>query len=67
MTTLLLLRNEVVHCLLSPVKSLANSIIKELPKNKQSTYKRWLTAEGEKLTTHLTDIMVNEAKTWRNN
>ncbi|KKM16385.1 hypothetical protein LCGC14_1686350 [marine sediment metagenome] len=57
--------HEVVHLVTAPLHSFIKTVIDELPKNKQGTYKEWLRRENEEVTTHLTDILVNKAKTWR--
>jgi len=59
--------HEVVHCVTSPLFDLIKTIVDDLPETKAKVYREWAKRENEEITTHLTDILVNEAKTWRKN
>lgn len=59
--------HEAIHLVTSPLHSLTEAIIDELPKAKQAVYIDWYRNTNEAVTTHLTNILICKAKEWDNN
>ena len=54
--------HEIVHAVLSPLKDVAEAMLKALPKADRKGFDNWLQKENEAVTTHLEHIFRREAR-----